>query len=306
MQSNVYTKTLLMNKLKTLVTIALSIFIVGIASAKKADLTLNLTKGDFYNIKMEIHNDVNQQVMGQDMSIEQDILIKTQMHVIDVLESGDYLIEQKYSNIKLDMLMNDKEMNIDSENVEEGKENPLSAITDLVISFEVSPQGIVDNVKGHDEMMEKLSTNPQIEGVLKGLVSNDQMHVFFSYLPKNTVKPGDNYEVVLNNVELMNLSTTTYYTVEEINKKNVVLDVLTDFGMDAGKSFQQNGMDLTMMASGKQMGNFIVSRKDGMPVSSDSDMDLHMDISFKNPANGEDMTMPMDMKINSIITVTKQ
>lgn len=295
-----------MNKLKTLVTIALSIFIVGIASAKKADLTLNLTKGDFYNIKMEIHNDVNQQVMGQDMSIEQDILIKTQMHVIDVLESGDYLIEQKYSNIKLDMLMNDKEMNIDSENVEEGKENPLSAITDLVISFEVSPQGIVDNVKGHDEMMEKLSTNPQIEGVLKGLVSNDQMHVFFSYLPKNTVKPGDNYEVVLNNVELMNLSTTTYYTVEEINKKNVVLDVLTDFGMDAGKSFQQNGMDLKMMASGKQMGNFIVSRKDGMPVSSDSDMDLHMDISFKNPANGEDMTMPMDMKINSIITVTKQ
>lgn len=279
----------------------LSILTLGANAAKKTELKLHLTKGTVYDSKIDMENHVDQNMMGQQMTIHQDIEILAQMKVVDVLANGNYKIEQTYNDLNFTMEMNGKVTNLDSV-----ASKPLEAMKNMVISYEVTPDGKVSNIQGVTEMLEKLGTNPQVAGVLKGMASFDQLAAFYSYLPKEAVEVGDTYEVKLNNAELMNLETITKYTVKDISKDNVTLDVALDLGMDSGKTIQQNGMDMNIKANGKQIGDFVVSRKDGMPLSSTLDMDMHMEISFKNPKTGDDMNMPMDMKMKVISIVTKK
>ncbi len=295
-----------MNKIKTLALLLTVSLFTTFTSAKNADIRLKLTKGDVYTINMEMINDIQQVAMGNKMNIKQNMTIDMYMKVTDVLSNGNYKMEQSYGGLKMDMDVNGQKMTMDANDPNNEMSKPLAAMKDVIISFEVDSKGEVTNITGYEELFEKIGANAQVVNMVKGFANQENMSKFFSYIPKESVKTGDEYTVNVNMAELMNMEVKTRYKVLDITKTEINLDMNTDIKMDGDQAIEQNGMSMNMKATGTQTGTNLVSLKDGMPISSDITMVMEMEISMKNPQNGEDMVMPMEMNTQVKMNVTKE
>ncbi len=286
-----------------LVTVAVMTSFIA-TNAQKTDLTLNLKKGDVFTAKMVMNNNIDQMLQGQPMKMQQDMQVQFIMTVTDILSNGNYLVNQSFTSLAMNLDTNGQKMVIDSEDTDNPASKSFQVLKDMLISFEVSPSGEVTNIKGYEDLAEKLG-NPQMAGMLKGITGSEQVSGFFDYIPKTTIKKGDSYTSTKQMPELMDMDVTTKYTVSDITKDAVSLDVSSHIKMDAGEMFQQNGMDMKMKANGDQTGMYNIDIKSGMLSQSDITMDMDMEISFKNPQNEEEMTMPMVMKAHIVTTVAK-
>ena len=277
-------------------------------SAQKTSLQLHLKKGDVYTQHTQMNNTMNQQMMGQSISMEQKTTMVTSLKVVDVSGSGNYILEQSYLQIKIDMNMNGQNMTIDTENT--GSSSPLIApfakMKEAKVRFEVSPSGAISNVSGLNEILNVVTrNNPQTSNIIKNMVSESTLAAAFSYLPKDKVSKGDRYTNSIKLDEMFGMEITNKYTVSSIIGNSVNLDVTCDIAFAPEEPIVQNGMKMNIKITGTQNGTFVVDKSDGMATASNTKQVLDMTMSMKNPQNGQDVNIPMNINTDIKVTLTK-
>jgi len=105
---------------------------------------IQLPKGETYSIKLSLKSRIDQQVMGQDMKVVNDVTTVTHFRVVSVTEKG-HVVEQSTKGMKMDMEMMGQTVAYDSENKEdettaigERMKPLLGATMEAVIGFDGS------------------------------------------------------------------------------------------------------------------------------------------------------------------------
>lgn len=274
--------------------------------AKSAKITIKLAKGDVYTTVMTMNSTMNQQMMGQTLNMKQDMVFTQLMTVKEVMDNGNYQISQTYTKIKMAMLVNDQNMDFDSENEDNNPQlASLGKLKDVVIKFELSPNGEVSNVSGLDELMQSIGDNPQTAQMMKGITNNDALSSTFSYIPQRKVKKGDSYIVSTKMAAFMDMEIETNYTVESIDKPEITLNASSDIQFSPDEPIKQNGIEMALQGKGKQNGSFVINLADGMVKSSKTKQIIDMEMTFKNPQDNKDMTIPMSVNSTILMKITK-
>ena len=291
-------------KLITLIITVILFLANAVGAAPKVQLRLNLQKGTTYEMKMNSVNQIEQEMMGQKMKIDQKVDMVFAYTVLDVLPDKNFLVEYSFLSMKMDMNMNGQQMNMDSESADG---NPMNtAIKDLLslkLKLTLNPKGQVEKVEGLNEYAQKLSGNQQLAQAMKMFTDENSFKSFFaqtfSYFPENEVSVGDQWKSAIKTPELMNAEITMVYEVAAIENNQIYLNFKSVVDMET--PVEQMGMKMNVKMAGNQSGKMTVNSKDGWIITTDQIQKFDMKIKMKNPQSGEDMEIPM--VINSVTNI---
>jgi hypothetical protein len=289
---------------------ALLFFIASsIQAQSKVLLRLNLHKGTTYEMTMASVNQINQEMMGQKMKIDQKMEMVFSYVVVDVLPDKNFLIEYSFLKMKLDMDINGQKVVMDSES---DSTDPMNAsIKDLIslkLKLTLNPKGEVQKVEGLEEYGKKLSGNPQMAQTMQMFIDENNFKTFFAqtfnYFPENEVAVGEQWKSTIKMPALMNTAIVMVFEVAAIENNQVHLNV--ESVVDTETQIEQMGMKMDVKMAGKQSGKMILDAADGWVSSSDLIQRFDMNMKMKNPQNGEDVVIPMIMNSTVKITVNKK
>lgn len=293
-------------KLITLFIIAILLVLNAVQAESKVLLRLNLHKGTTYQMTMAMNNNIDQEMMGQKMKIDQKMGMVFSYQVLDVLPNKNFMIEYSIMKVKMNMNINGQEMNFDSEGTDAG--NPMNASLGSLVSnklkIELDPKGQVERVEGLEEYTKKLSENPQMAQSLQMFADENNFKSFigqtFNYFPENEVVKGDKWTSSFKLPAMMNMETTMNFEVADIKTDQISLNFTSDVNLNS--PIEKNGMKMDMKMTGTQNGSMTIDPIDGWLRSSDLTQKFDMKIKMKNPQTGEDMEIPMLM--NSVVKTT--
>lgn len=291
-------------KLITLIIVTILFIANTVGAASKVQLRLNLQKGTTYEMKMSSVNQIDQEMMGQKVKIDQKVDMVFAYTVLDVLPDKNFLVEYSFLSMKMFMNMNGQEMNMDSESA---VGNPLNtAIKDLLslkLKLTLNPKGQVEKVDGLNEYAQKLSGNQQMAQAMKMFTDENSFKSFFaqtfSYFPENEVAVGDQWKSVVKTPELMNAEIILIFEVAAIENNQIHLNYKSVVDMET--PVEQMGMKMNVKMAGNQSGKMTVNTTDGWISTADQIQKFDMKIKMKNPQSGEDMEIPM--VINTVTNI---
>lgn len=266
-------------------------------------LRLNLQKGTTYEMAMTSSNQVEQEMMGQKMKVDQKMEMVFTYKVLEVLPEQKFRIEYSFSRMKAEMNLNGQEMKINTDSINNLTEPGLKELLSLKLVMTVNQMGQVEKVEGLNEFAQKLSGNRQLSQSMQMFTSEENFKNYFAqtfnYFPAKEVSVGDQWKTSVNVPALMNTVIEMVYAVTAIEKDMVYLDFLSN--VDTNSQIEQMGMKMDVKMAGKQSGKMVVNAGDGWLTASDMTQKFDMNLKMKNPQTGEDMTIPM--VINSVVNI---
>lgn len=271
-------------------------------------LRLNLQKGTTYEMAMTSSNQVEQEMMGQKMKVDQKMEMVFTYKVLEVLPEQKFRIEYSFSRMKAEMNMNGQEMKMNTDSINNLTEPGLKELLSLKLVMTVNQMGQVEKVEGLNEFAQKLSGNRQLAQSMQMFASEENFKNYFAqtfnYFPGKEVSVGDQWKTSVKVPALMNTVIEMVYAVTAIEKDMVYLDFLSN--VDTNSQIEQMGMKMDVKIAGKQSGKMVVNAADGWLTVSDMTQKFDMNLKMKNPQTGEDMTIPMVINSMVNIAVTKK
>src|ERR1035437_3259092 len=101
-----------------------------VQAESKILLRLNLQKGSIYEMTLVTSSNIDQEMMGQKMKIDQKMEMVFTYEVMDILPNHNFQIDFSIVKTKLSMNINGKEVDLDSESKEDGNAM-ISALKDI-------------------------------------------------------------------------------------------------------------------------------------------------------------------------------
>ncbi|HEX7584512.1 MAG TPA: DUF6263 family protein [Prolixibacteraceae bacterium] len=290
----------------------ISILLVAnsIEAKSKALLRLNLQKGSVYEMTLVSTSNIDQEMMGQKMKIDQKMEMVYAYQVLDVLANKNFQIEYSIVSTKLNTTMNGQEKNHDSGSSDQS--DPMNSILKDICStklmLEINPRGQVEHVEGLDAYAKKLAGNPQLAQSMSMFTDEVSFSSFvgqtFNYFPEKEIKKGDKWTSFFKLPSMMNMETTLNFEVASMDKHETVLNVLSDVNLDS--PVEQAGMKMNMKMTGTQTGTMTIDNRDGWFRSSELNQKFNLNLKMKNPQSGEYMEIPMVVNAVTKMTVIKK
>jgi len=295
----------------------------GTAEAPKEDtkisLRLKLEKGKTYKFNMITEQKINQKVMNNKMELEQTIGMGIDFKVTDVDEKGIHAITMVYTSVLF------KQSGSPMGTIEyDSKKSPenipasakgFAALVGLSLGMKMDNLGQVKDVTGSKEFFEKMIEKLQLpDGPQKELVSESLKNQFGEksikkmmgqmscVFPEKELGIGDSWKQNISMTGPMPLNMNNTYTLKEIKKDLVVLNVESDLkpNKDPKAATQKIGnMEQKIELSGTQKGTLEINPVTGWTRKSKLTQNLTGKITMTSPYS---MTIPMDIK--SITTIT--
>lgn len=296
-------------KLISLILFVILFVVNSSEAASKVLLRLNLQKGTTYEMTMVSTNQIDQEMMGQKMKIDQNIEMVFSYTVLDILPDKNFLIEYTFQRMKMKMNMSGQEFNMDSESADSNPMNaPLKDLLSLKLKMILNPKGEVIKVEGLEEYAQKLSGNQQMAQAMQMFTDEENFKSFFAqtfnYFPENEVAVGDQWKSTIKTPALMNTEITMVFEVAAIENNQVYLNVAAVVDMET--PIEQMGMKMNVKMAGKQSGKMTIGATDGWLTSSDLIQKFDMNMKMKNPQSGEDMEIPMVLNSVAKISAVKK
>lgn len=288
----------------TIVSFLIFLVVVNTNTFAGKILRLNLQKGTTYEMAMTAANQIDQEMMGQKMKIDQKMEMVFSYKVLDVLPDQKFVVEYSFLKMKIDMNMNGQEIKMNSESTDNNAMDAgLKDLLALKLTMTVNQMGQVEKVEGLDSYAQKLSGNRQLAQSMQMFTSEENFKNYFAqtfnYFPGKEVSVGDQWKTSVKVPALMNTVIEMVYAVTAIEKDMVYLDFLSN--VDTNSQIEQMGMKMDVKMAGKQSGKMVVNAGDGWLTASDMTQKFDMNLRMKNPQTGEDMTIPM--VINSVVNI---
>ena len=284
---------------------------VSFCLTAQTSLSFNPQKGSKYLYQQKTVQIINQTMMGQEIVMNQEMSFD---YELDVLEKGPdgFRVQYTYKDVEFFMSAAMMKMAYSSKTPNENPSDMDKTVGKMFGSFigksftiTVASDGSVKEVSGMeaiaDEMIKSIATDgqiaTQIATSLKPQFSDGNMKNAFEQslkiYPEKAVKTGESWDVEQEfGIAGMSSSNKAKYTLKDVKKNVATIDVASTMKMKP----ETQGMtgDLT----GTQTGVMQVDVKTGIPVSSDTSMELKGTIS----ASGMSIVMSADSKIKTTIT----
>lgn len=295
-------------KLIALMAILLSFTFQMTQAQQKVLLRLNLDKGTHYQMTLNMDNNIDQSVMGQQVKVLQKMEMVMDYKVLEVLPDKNYVIEYSFGKMKITMDVNGQHTVMDTESADV---NPAAqSLKELMaqnLKITVNSQGKVQKVEGMQELIARMGGNAQMAQTLNMLSDENSFKTFFEqshgFFPEAEVATGSKWSNTVKMPSLMNMDMVMNFEVADIGEKQVTLNVLSNMNTDS--PIETNGMKVNLTMKGTQSGVMNVDRKSGLAGTSELTQIIDMLIKMKNPESGEDMEIPMKMNSTSQYKVVK-
>ena len=297
-------------KTTTLLIVVISLLATSTIQAKtKKLLRFNLEKGAIYELVMNLENNIDQMMMGQQIKMEQKMKMVAKLTVEDVLANNNFLIRYNYKSIKMDTNAMNNTISFNTDSLSES--NPafdlLKGFTKIQLTLEITPKGEIVNVGGFDSFNGVFTGNPKIKEALKTFSDEKYFKTnftnTFNYFPEEEVSIGDTWSTSKKVDVDFDLLYDAHFKVLDFQKNNVILEVDSD--IDSKMDMDQNGMNINISMKGNKKGEMTIDYKDGMMRSSELEQDLTMLMKMKAPEENQDIEMPMKMVSKTTISVSK-
>ena len=237
-------------------------------STAQADMRLRLNKGarHIYVISQEnqaIEND-------KAVEVEQKIALTIDHQVMDWLPNGNYAIELAFKRFSIFMKHSQRSLRYDSDTVDVS--NPLyktlNFLTDIRLNYEVSPEGIVSNLKGFEPIKNAIEKNAQLGNFLRNFGSELFYTELYNYIPKKEVEIGEKWKTTAVLPDLNNLKCEIQYILKEVTPQNLKLTQEASFKMSTDLPKAPDGTVSKVSENGTQKGSLVIDTKTNMRLSS--------------------------------------
>ncbi len=200
------------------------------------NLNLDFELGDEYLLETTITQDINQNLMGMDVNLEQEMKLAYQFLVEEITSEGDYIISVKYTEFDLDM----SDLEISNLNATQGIEESDSVdiqqeldyfkqnILDEQFEMKLSNQGDIVSIASYEVVTEEILAeidDSEVEEHLSVFRNSDSLkeswQQVLAYLPREKVAVGDSWENSFEINEPIAMEVFNYYQLAEINEEKV-------------------------------------------------------------------------------------
>lgn len=280
----------------TLVVLAL---VTGIlASTAQVTLSFNPAKGATYQYSMDMNQKIKQNLMGQDLDMDQKMVMTYDMKVVENNKTEIKTIFS-YTHVYYELVNPMMNMKYDSRNAENltGMDAMMGKIFNSLLGKEfevvILPNGTVKSVSGMDaiieDMMEAVGGDmmaQQMGESMKAQFSNEAMKTSFEQsfkiYPASSVKVGDSWNVEQStNANGVSMDIKSVYTLKAINNKKATIEIQSDIQGVEGQ------------LSGTQGGELILDTITGLPEKAALTQSLKGTVS----ANGMEVIVAIESEI---------
>ncbi|MBN9295700.1 MAG: hypothetical protein J0I41_01760 [Filimonas sp.] len=270
------------------------------------DLKFNPAAGSKYKYTVTMNQKLQQTVQGQTKDMDN----ATEIYATYEVQAGsgtDKVLKLTYDRFKGTA----SGMTFDTDVADSAgtSGNPMSAIFSSMkgqsISMTVSAKGEVKEVKGVEELLDKMvanmpgdsATKPMMKENIKKLMGEDYMKSMmeqsFKIYPAGAVKIGDNWKTDMEMKNGIALKLANTFTLKSVENNVAKLDVKSDI---SSGSMEMMGMKIETDLKGTQTGTFDLDVPTGMATSGDITQEIS--------GNMKVMGMEMPMKIQTKMKIS--
>jgi hypothetical protein len=291
------------NSMKRLLFSILPVFILLILpqiSVAKVDLKLHLNKNTIHTYVITQENQAIEN--GQAVAIEQKTALTVRHKVIERLSNGNYSIELKLMRFSILLKNNNNSLWFDSDTVDVA--NPLyktlKFLTDIQLNYEVSPGGIVSNLKGFDSLQKEIQNNFQLGNFLQ-IFGNELFYKeLYNYLPAREVEVGMNWKSMAVLPDLSDKKYEIQYTLKEVTPENSKLALESVFKLATEFQNTPDGSTAKINENGTLKGTMVIDSNSGMRLASQVIQSINLQITPDKSSPNEEAEKSL-----KIITQTK-
>ncbi len=279
--------------------------LISCKSNDPIELKFNLEKGQNYYYTFTTSQKINQEMMGQKLEMDQEMLMGYSFNVIDDKE-GIKTIKTTYDRIKMINKNGFMDLSYDSEDATTDSSNILRDVMGSMVNqsfvIDVDGEGNVVDVDGIEELLEAMMENVGAGGEMvaqnmKGQFSEEAiaktMENGFKVFPKEPVKVGDTWEVQMDIEAPIHMVIKNDYKLKSVVGNIAKLEVNSTIEAGEKENMVLPGAEIEM--SGTQSGTIEVDIPSGLTIKSK----IHQNLDQLVKAQG----MEIPMSITSDIVV---
>ena len=289
---------------KIFLSAAFAVIVFSGFAQKAYSFQLKPGENEKYDAITNIKSTIKQSMMGQEMVI--DIAYNIDM-LYDIQKAGkNMLFTSTYKKLAMDMAMMGQNIKMSSEDDDTNPANKsFRALKDAKVSMTVTPEGKVMDVKGADELLDRVAdaSRAEKEG-LKNFIGKENiknaMEHTFSYLPAKPVKVGESWTSLFSIESPYKLSSNNTYKLVKVENGLAYVDVTGTLTTNGAQKMVSNGMEMLIDLSGTQTGSMVFDENNGMISSSD----LVQSMKGKMEVMGQEV--PMEVKNDTNVKMVKK
>jgi hypothetical protein len=288
----------------------ISTLFISCIGNKEVELKLNLEKGEKYYYKFVNQQDITQEMMGDTVEFKQSITWGYELEVLDVVE-GVMTIKTTYEHIQMSNdnqvfnLSYDSKEPLDSTNM---FAFVMSNFINKSFTMDVSPDGIVSNVQGFDEIFSSIITELGEDGemIIQNLRTqfseesvSENLELGFKIFPENKVKVGDTWFIlnIVNGPFSMDIDNT--YTLKSIKNGIAKIEISSTIKQDDEISGIAMLPGAEISIDGTQKGEMNVDISSGLVIKSSISQ------SIKQLIKAQGMEIPVNLESQLEISAVK-
>lgn len=267
------------------------------------NLKFNLPKSVPYEFVMGMTMNMNQNVMGQDVTVAMNYKYNYQFEVIK--DSANWkTVKSTVKSVRMEMttmgntMVGDTEIPIKDPSSPDGQMTKVfNAMKGSELTFMINEKGDVGKITGFDVMSERIKKSmPEgAQGQMAGMDESSfrqNIEQSFGAYPSKPVKIGDSWEKTLTTkAQGMDVLSKNTYTLQSISGDEANVKVVSQLSSNGTMNTGGMSADVKMTGSSNGAMQYLISN--GLPKSADLDMKMDMKIT----TNGMDIPMKMDNKI---------
>lgn len=294
-----------MKRIQTAAYISICLIIFSFsASAKKEEIKLFLFKGESYTYLISQENTVEPSDGASAM--HQKVALRIRQTVVNRLATGNYQMEAAFIGFSTQFENQGRKYRYNSDTVDVRNKlyKSLEFLNHVKLNFEVSPEGVVSNITGFEEVKKRMDIDPFLKGIL-WTFSNTQFLVdFFNYFPLARVEAGDKWTNASVMPELKNYPYDIQHTLKSASEKEIRLDHQASFTYST-EIAETDTMLNHVTQKITQEGSISISPSTKMPVSSDITQQIHLTAYQDRPSASRKID-PVTMVTRTQITRVKK
>ncbi len=287
------------------------------------ELALKLKEGKEYNLSNNITQVINQEIMGNKISMEQTIDMLYTFVVDQIDAEGNYTLTTEYNS--LDIGINKFKSTLPQVQQEEINQEVNNAINQMMrpllnkkFTIKMTNRGEIIEILGYEELMESMienmppGSNSTMVEQIKGFIDKDSIKQTWqenlSYLPNEPVNLGESWERSLTMEDPLPITVITTYTLESVDQNEVVIKTEgsiemgnIDFSQFLGTAVQE-GIEVDCDFTGDQTGSIILDINSLWVKNMEVEQNMSGKIIITNTNIDQSIEMPMEVISKSVVT----
>jgi hypothetical protein len=290
-----------------------------VAAEPAIELKMNLAPGDTVVQRLDIDQDIDQVMFGQNIQMQQFIGMTLRTQFLDrPSEAGGVWAAITYDRVQFKQTGPQGNLDYDSADPPDPVPMGARAFTGMVgrtLQVEYHADGRVVQIEGIDAMMQAMvealdlpegPSREALETAMKSQMNPDTLKQMINmasgFYPDRPVARGESWDDRQKVAGMMPMTIDTTYTLKDYDEQHATLDLVGKIGPNPdAQAPVVNGAELDAEMNGTQTGQTLINRKTGWPIRSSIDQNMVGGITVVAPDGN---SFEIDMTITGTVKMT--